>query len=187
MGGDAPAFHRSCDFAFARACWLGGGGERDQIAATRCGRHRAPCAFAQSLRAGRPQFHLRKEAKAARRRALAVQWKAKNVDWSKLRLRAEMRCLLEDHLHTVFKEEPAVRNGHFSTWSEFRIEGVDYKTFGQIVAWRVTLFEGDHQLGQLESFLWSGVVTEPIKFNFSSTFSSASSTPTAESSAAADF
>ncbi len=107
------------------------------------------------------QFHLRKEPKLRGGARLAVQWKAKNVDWSKLRLRAEMRCLLEDHLHTVIKEEPAVKNGHFSTWSEFRIEGVDYKTFGQIVAWRVTLFEGDHQLGQLESFLWSGVVTEP--------------------------
>ena len=112
------------------------------------------------------QFHLRKEPKLRGGARLAVQWKAKNVDWSKLRLRAEMRCLLEDNLHTVIKEEPAVKNGRFSSWSEFRIEGADYKTFGQIVAWRVTLFEGDHQLGQLESFLWSGVVTEP-KFSTS--------------------
>jgi hypothetical protein len=58
-------------------------------------------------------------------------------------------------------EEPAVKHGFFSTWSEFRIEGADYTTFGQIVAWRVTLWEGDQQLGQLESFLWSGVATGP--------------------------
>jgi len=90
-----------------------------------------------------------------------VQWKAKKVDWAKLRLRAEMRCLLGDDLHTVTMEEPAVKNGHFSSWSEFRIEGADYKTFGQIVAWRVTLFEGDHQINQLESFLWSPVVATP--------------------------
>jgi hypothetical protein len=107
------------------------------------------------------QFHLRKEAKLRGGARLAVQWKAKNVDWNKLRLRAEIRCLLEDNLHTVVKEEPVVKNGHFSSWSEFRIEGADYKTLGEIVAWRVTLFEGDHQLGQLESFLWSGVVNEP--------------------------
>jgi hypothetical protein len=106
------------------------------------------------------QFHLRKEPKLRGGARLAVQWKAKNVDWSKLKLRAEMRCLLEDKLHSVTKEEPAVKNGHFSNWSEFRIEGADYKTFGQIVAWRVTLFEGDRQLGQLESFLWSGVVPD---------------------------
>jgi hypothetical protein len=90
---------------------------------------------------------------------LAVQWKAKKVDWTKLNLRAEMRCLQEDNLHIVTIEEPAVKNGHYSSWSEFRIEGADYKAFGQLVAWRVTLWEGDHQLGQLESFLWSGVPT----------------------------
>jgi len=90
-----------------------------------------------------------------------VQWKAKNVDWSKLKLRAEMRCLLGDDLHTVTMEEPAVKTGHFGHWSEFRIEGADYKTFGQIVAWRVTLWEGDHQISELESFLWSPVATGP--------------------------
>jgi len=105
------------------------------------------------------QFHLRKTPKLRGGARLAVQWKAKKVDWPRLKLRAEMRCLLGDDLHTVTMEEPAVKNGHFSSWSEFRIEGADYKTFGQIVAWRVTLLEGDHQIGQLESFLWSPVAT----------------------------
>jgi hypothetical protein len=105
------------------------------------------------------QFHLRKNPKLRGGVRLAVQWKAKKVDWSKLRLRAEMRCLLEDSLHTSTMEEPAIKNGHFSSWSEFRIEGADYTTFGQLVAWRVTLWEGGHQLGQLESFLWSAVPT----------------------------
>jgi len=107
------------------------------------------------------QMHLRKDAKLRGGARLAVQWKAKKVDFSILKLRAEMRCLLEDNLHSVTMEKPAVKNGHFSSWSEFRIEGADYKAFGQIVAWRVTLLEGDRQLGQLESFLWSGVVPDP--------------------------
>ena len=105
------------------------------------------------------QVHLRKDPNLRSGVRLAVQWKAKKVDWAKLKLRAEMRCLLEDNLHTVTMEEPAVKNGHFSSWSEFRIEGADYAAFGQLVAWRVTLWEGDHQLGQLESFLWSPVPT----------------------------
>jgi hypothetical protein len=105
------------------------------------------------------QFHLRRQPKLRGGMRLAVQWKAKKVDWTKLNLRAEMRCLQEDNLHIVTIEEPAVKNGHYSSWSEFRIEGADYKAFGQLVAWRVTLWEGDHQLGQLESFLWSGVPT----------------------------
>src|SRR5580700_11564575 len=58
------------------------------------------------------QFHLRKEPKLRGGARLAVQWKAKNVDWPKLKLRAEMRCLLGDNLHNVTMEEPAVKNGH---------------------------------------------------------------------------
>ncbi len=107
------------------------------------------------------QLHLRKSPKLRGGVRLAVQWKAKNVDWSKLKLRAEMRCLLEDNLHVTTIEKPAIKNGHFSSWSEFRIEGADYKAFGELVAWRVTLWEGDQQLGQLQSFLWSGVATAP--------------------------
>jgi hypothetical protein len=105
------------------------------------------------------QFRLRRDPKLRGGARLAVQWKAKKADWTRLKLRAEMRCLLGDDLHTVTLEEPAVKHGLFSHWSEFRIEGADYKTFGQIVAWRVTLWEGGHQLGQLESFLWSPVAT----------------------------
>jgi len=105
------------------------------------------------------QAHLRKNPKLRAGARLVVQWKAKKVDWTQLKLRAEMRCLLGDDLHTVTLEEPAVKNGHFSSWSEFRIEGADYKTFGQIVSWQVTLWEGDHQISQLESFLWSPVAT----------------------------
>src|ERR1700678_3841260 len=90
------------------------------------------------------QSHLRKTPTLRGGVRLAVQWKAKKVVWTKLSLRAEMRCLLEDNLHTVTIEEPALKSGHFSNWSEFRIEGPDYKAFGQLVAWRVTLWEGDH-------------------------------------------
>jgi hypothetical protein len=103
------------------------------------------------------QLRLRKDPALRGGARLAVQWKAKKVDWSKLTLRAEMRCLLEADLHTVTMEEPAIKHGWFSSWAEFRIEGADYKNFGQLVAWRVTLWEGDRQIGALESFLWSGV------------------------------
>lgn len=103
------------------------------------------------------QFHLHKTPALRGGVRLAVQWKARKVDWAKLTLRAEMRCLLGDNIHTVTMEVPAVKKGLFSSWAEFKIEGADYKTFGELVAWRVTLWEGDHQLGELESFLWSGV------------------------------
>lgn len=102
------------------------------------------------------QFRLRKSLALRGGARLVVQWKAKKADWSRLTLRAEIRSLLGDSLHTVTLEQAAVKNGGLlGNWSEFRIEGADYKNFGDIVAWRVTLLEAGQPLGQLESFLWS--------------------------------
>ena len=103
------------------------------------------------------QFILRKSPSKQAGLRLAVQWKAKNVDWSKLKLRAEMRGLIGDTLHSVTVEEPAMKTGHFSNWAELKIEGATFRDFGQLMAWRVCLWEGDQQLGQMQSFLWSGV------------------------------
>jgi hypothetical protein len=103
------------------------------------------------------QFYLRTHPAHLAGLRLAVEWKAKDVDWSQLKLRAEMRGLVTNTLHTVTREKPVQKNGHFSNWSEVKIEGAEFKNFGQLVAWRVTLWEGDRQLGELESFLWSGV------------------------------
>lgn len=88
---------------------------------------------------------------------LAVQWKAKHVDWTKLRLHAEMRGLINDTLQSTTLDEPATKTGYFSNWAELKIDGAAFRSFGQLVAWRVTLWEGDHQLAQMQSFLWSGV------------------------------
>jgi hypothetical protein len=103
------------------------------------------------------QFLLRKQPARQAGLRLEVQWKARNVDWSKLTLRAEMRGLTGNSIHSITLEEPARKTGHFSSWAEFKIEGDTFREFGQIVAWRVTLWEGDRQVARLESFLWSGV------------------------------
>jgi hypothetical protein len=34
------------------------------------------------------------------------------------------------------------------------IDGENYKNFGELVAWRVTLWAGDQLLGEQKSFLW---------------------------------
>lgn len=101
------------------------------------------------------QFLLRKYPAQRGALRLAVQWKAKGADWSTLKLRAEMRGLVGDTTHTITLEEPAIKTGHFSNWSEFKIQGPLYRNFGELAAWRVTLWQGDRQLGELESFLWS--------------------------------
>lgn len=103
------------------------------------------------------QAWLRKHPTEQSGLCLAVQWKAGDVDWSKVKLRAELRGVLGNTLHTTTLELPVKKTGWFTSWTEFKIEGPDFQQFGQLAAWRITLWEGDKQLGAQESFLWSGV------------------------------
>jgi hypothetical protein len=103
------------------------------------------------------QFYLRKHPLLRASLQIQVQWKAKDVDWQKLKLRAELRGLLTNSLETVTLEEPVKKGGFFGNWARFTIGGDQFKKFGELMAWRVTLWEGDRQLSERESFLWSGV------------------------------
>lgn len=39
-------------------------------------------------------------------------------------------------------------------WSALSLTGEDYKRFGAIVAWRVSLWQGDQMVAKYQSFLW---------------------------------
>jgi hypothetical protein len=106
------------------------------------------------------QFWLRKHPSERAALRLAVQWKAGGVDWSRVKLRAELRGVLGNALHTTTLEMPVKKNGLFSNWTDFKIEGDDLQKFGELVAWRVTLWEGEKQLASQQSFLWSPVGEE---------------------------
>ena len=88
---------------------------------------------------------------------LAVQWKARGVDWKQMKLRAELRGAHDNAMRVTTLEIPVRKNGLFSNWSEFKIQGEDFRKLGELVAWRVTLWEGDRQLASQQSFMWSGV------------------------------
>jgi hypothetical protein len=88
---------------------------------------------------------------------MVVEWKASGVDWQKLKLRAELRGLVTNSLQNFTLETPVKKSGLFGNWAKLKISGDDFKKFGELVAWRVTLWEGDRQLAAQESFLWSGV------------------------------
>jgi hypothetical protein len=83
-----------------------------------------------------------------------VLWKASNAKGAKLKLRAELRGIGEHGLprQTVLEKEvtPAV----FRSWTSLKLGGDDLKNFGSLVAWRVTLWNGDQLLGEQKSFLW---------------------------------
>jgi hypothetical protein len=42
----------------------------------------------------------------------------------------------------------------WSKWSGLAVTGDEYKKFGELVAWRVTMWDGDKLLAEQKSFLW---------------------------------
>jgi hypothetical protein len=102
------------------------------------------------------QAVLRKHADQRRALRFAVQWKANKVDWSKTKLVVEMRGVEASALVTRRAERPLHKPGFFGKlkFENIDISGKDFETMGELAAWRVTLWEGDHKLGEEKSFLW---------------------------------
>ena len=83
-----------------------------------------------------------------------VLWKASNLKGAKLKLRAELRGVGEHGLPRQTVLETEVTPGYFRSWTSLKLEDDDLRNFGSLVAWRVTLWNGDQQLGEQKSFLW---------------------------------
>jgi len=83
-----------------------------------------------------------------------------NVLWSgsskgkNLRLRVELRGVLNNSTQTEIMEDVVQKTGWFRSWSVLTLRGEPYKRLGDLVAWRATLWAGDKQVAEQKSFLW---------------------------------
>ena len=98
------------------------------------------------------QDHLRKRPEECSGLRFDVQWKAD--PGAALKLRVEMRGSLGKDSTQAMLESNVTRRGLFSQWSAITLEGEDFKKFGELVAWRATLWDGDVRVGEQKSFLW---------------------------------
>lgn len=83
-----------------------------------------------------------------------IQWKAKGSTSDQLKLRVELRGVVEGSVPKQTVLELPVKQHRSSHWSSIRLAGGDYKAFGDVTAWRVTLVDGDKVLSEQKSFLW---------------------------------
>ena len=100
------------------------------------------------------QVHLRKNPELRSGLRFDVQWKAKAVDPSRLKLRLEVRGSKTATLKPLVIDQPVKRRGWFSQWSAIILDAATYEQLSEIVAWRVSLWEGDRELADQKSFLW---------------------------------
>ena len=98
------------------------------------------------------QFHLRTHPEERAGLRFDVQWRSR--DASRLRLRLELRGNRGRDGTTAVVEEEVKYRGLFTTWSRASLSGDAYKKFGELSAWRATLWDGDKMIAEQKSFLW---------------------------------
>jgi hypothetical protein len=85
-----------------------------------------------------------------------VHWKTKGKAAAPVVLKVQLRGLAKakppKEITLVQQIQP--RGGWFGHWTGLALRGAEYKEFGEVTAWRVTMWEGDRLLGEEQSFLW---------------------------------
>lgn len=81
-----------------------------------------------------------------------VNWRGRGL--GQLKLRLELRGARGQGPTTVTLEETVGSTGWFSKWATLRFTDEQWKAFGELTAWRATLWSGDKMVAEQKSFLW---------------------------------
>jgi hypothetical protein len=100
------------------------------------------------------QAHLREHTNEVSAVRIDVLWKATKAPDEKIKIAVELRGVGTNSVPRMTMLETSVTPGRFGKWTEIPLAGDDYKNFGVVVAWRVTLWNGDQKLSEQKSFLW---------------------------------
>lgn len=83
-----------------------------------------------------------------------ILWRARGEPKQKAKLRVELRGSAKGNVPSEKTMETEVTMTGISHWAAVKLDGEEYKKFGEVTAWRVTLWDGDQLLGEQKSFLW---------------------------------
>jgi hypothetical protein len=83
-----------------------------------------------------------------------ILWRGRSVTNEMATLRMELRGTAKGDLPSRTSLETHVRITGTGHWATLTLDGENYRKFGEITAWRATLWIGDQLLGEQKSFLW---------------------------------
>jgi len=83
-----------------------------------------------------------------------VNWRARAVPGTKVKIRVELRGTAKGNLPSQTTLEAELPASATSKWASLTLGGEDYKKFGEVTAWRATLWDGEQLVGEQKSFLW---------------------------------
>ncbi len=99
------------------------------------------------------QAYLRQHTNEVSAVRFDVLWKASDAG-AKLKLRLELRGIGAGGMPKQTMLEQTVTPKIFRSWTSLTLGGADRQDFGEVVAWRATLWSGDDLLDEQKSFLW---------------------------------
>ncbi len=101
------------------------------------------------------QGQLRKKPEQRSALRFDVHWRATGATGT-LKLRAELRGTAQGNLPREMTLETELTGGKIAArrWTSLTLAGAAYKDFGEVTAWRVTLWDGEQLVGEQKSFLW---------------------------------
>jgi hypothetical protein len=100
------------------------------------------------------QAELRKDLTKVSGVRFDIQWQAEAKTKAPAVLRVELRGTAKNKLPSEIRLENFFTLTSGSHWSALKLDGEQYKNFGEVIAWRVTLWTGDEMLSEQKSFLW---------------------------------
>ncbi|MEO7297934.1 MAG: hypothetical protein ABI042_05080 [Verrucomicrobiota bacterium] len=99
------------------------------------------------------QFFLRTHPEQQAGLRFDVLWRGAHKN-DPLRLRVEIRGMKNEIVRHETLETELKKKGWFGQWSSITLRDDAYKDFGEMTAWRVTLWDADQQVSEQKSFLW---------------------------------
>lgn len=99
------------------------------------------------------QAHLREHPAKISGLRFVIRWKRQSK--AQPSIRVEVRHGNGNTIGEFSKIAPVkVRKTRRSQWHQITISGGEYARLGKVIAWRVSLWDGETMLAQEESFLW---------------------------------
>ena len=95
------------------------------------------------------QVKLRKNSDLVRAVRYDVNWRGTGEGKVRLELRST-----KAGVETMIIEKSETASDRRTHWTPILIDAATYKSFGQPESWRVSLWQGETQVGEQKSFLW---------------------------------
>ncbi len=100
------------------------------------------------------QAELREQATNVSAIRFDILWKTSATKNAPLKLRAELRGVTTNGFPRQTVLETNIAPHFFRHWTSLKLEHDELNNFGSLVAWRVTILNGDKILAEQKSFLW---------------------------------